>query len=464
MNAPTNDRRTAHDSMGEMEVPADALYGASTQRAVLNFPISATRLPPRLIHAFGLIKKAAAETHAELGLLDHTLAAAIAEAAGEIAAGLYDDQFPVDVYQTGSGTSTNMNVNEVIASRCAQLAVSAHPNDHVNLGQSSNDTFPTAIHVAAAQEIRNRLVPALESLAVALEAKSRAFHGVLKIGRTHLMDATPVRLGQEFGGWARQVRLAVTRAWKAVDALLELPLGGTAVGTGLNTHPDFAAKVIARLAEATGIPFREAENHFEAQSAKDACVEAHGQLATIAVSLHKIASDVRLLASGPRCGLGEIRLPATQPGSSIMPGKVNPVMAESVTMVAARVAGNQTTLAWCGVGGFLELNVSMPLLAACLLESISLLGNAAVAFGERCVAGIQADEKRCDELIELSLSMVTALAPRIGYDRAAAIAKESVSSGRTVREICTGRLAELGLTAAELAGLLDAARMSGDAG
>jgi fumarate hydratase class II len=449
--------------MGEMEVPASALYGASTQRAVLNFPISGTRLPPRLIHALGLIKKAAAETNAELGLLDPELAASIAEAAGEIAAGLHDTQFPVDIYQTGSGTSTNMNVNEVIAGRCDQRAVAVHPNDHVNLGQSSNDTFPAAIHVAAAQEIRNRLVPALESLAFALELKSRAFHGVLKIGRTHLMDATPVRLGQEFGGWARQVRLAVTRAWKAVDALVELPLGGTAVGSGLNTHPDFAGKAIARLAEATGIAFREADNHFEAQSAKDACVEAHGQLATIAVSLHKIACDVRLLASGPRCGLGEIRLPATQPGSSIMPGKVNPVMAESVTMVAARVAGNQTTIAWCGAGGFLELNVSMPLLAACLLESISLLGNAAAAFGERCVAGIHADEMRCNELIELSLSMVTALVPRIGYDRAAAIAKESVASGRTVREICEARLDELGLTATELAGLLDAARMSGDA-
>ena len=452
--------------MGEMEVPAGALYGASTQRAVLNFPISGTRLPLPLIHAYGLIKKAAAETNAELGLLDPGLAGQISGAAGEIAAGMHDAQFPVDIYQTGSGTSTNTNVNEVIANRCAQLAgaASVHPNDHANLGQSSNDTFPAAIHLAAALEIRNRLVPALESLATALDTKSREFHGVFKIGRTHLMDATPLRLGQEFGGWARQVRLAVLRAWKAMDALLELPLGGTAVGSGLNAHPEFAGKTIARLAESTGIPFREAENHFEAQAAKDACVEAHGQLATIAVSLHKIASDVRLLASGPRCGLGEIRLPATQPGSSIMPGKVNPVMPEAVTMVAARVAGNQTTLAWCGVGGFLELNVSMPLLAACLLESIGLLGNVAAAFGERCIDGTQADEKRCGELIELSLSMVTALAPRIGYDRAAAIAKESVASGRTVREICAGRLDELGLSAEELAGLLDAARMSGDAG
>ena len=450
--------RTERDSMGEMEVPAAALYGASTQRAVLNFPISGSRLPPPFIHAYGLIKQAAAQTNAELGLLIPDLAEKIAAAAAEIADGKHDAQFPVDIYQTGSGTSTNTNVNEVIVNLCGHQV---HPNDHVNLGQSSNDTFPTAIHLSAALEIRNHLIPSLESLAAALEHKTREFHEVLKIGRTHLMDATPVRLGQEFGGWARQVRLSVARAWKAVDALLELPLGGTAVGTGLNAHPEFAGKTIARLAEMSGISFREAENHFEAQSSKDACVEAHGQLATIAVSLHKIACDIRLLASGPRCGLGEIRLPATQPGSSIMPGKVNPVMAESVTMVAARVAGNQTTLAWCSVGGFLELNVSMPLIAACLLESISLLGNVAAAFRVRCIDGIQADEARCNELIELSLSMVTALAPRLGYDRAAAIAKESVTSGRTVREICESRLEGLGLTADELAELLNPARMSG---
>ena len=450
--------RTERDSMGEMEIPANALYGASTQRAVLNFPISGTRLPLPFIHAYGLIKQAAAETNAELGLLDPALAGKIANAAAEIAGGKHDAHFPVDIYQTGSGTSTNTNLNEVIVNLCSHQV---HPNDHVNLGQSSNDTFPTAIHLSAALEIRNHLIPSLESLAAALEHKAREFHEVLKIGRTHLMDATPVRLGQEFGGWARQVRLSVTRAWKAVDALVELPLGGTAVGTGLNAHPEFAGKTIARLAEMSGISFREAENHFEAQSSKDACVEAHGQLATIAVSLHKIACDIRLLASGPRCGLGEIRLPATQPGSSIMPGKVNPVMAESVTMVAARVAGNQTTLAWCGVGGFLELNVSMPLIAACLLESISLLGNVAAAFRARCIDGIQADPARCNELIELSLSMVTALAPRLGYDRAAAIAKESVASGRTVREICESQLGELGLTAHELGELLDPARMSG---
>ena len=453
--------RTERDSMGEMEIPAAALYGASTQRAVLNFPISGRRLPPPFIHAYGLIKQAAAQTNAELGLLVPDLAGKIAAAAAEIAGGKHDAQFPVDIYQTGSGTSTNTNVNEVIVNLCGHQV---HPNDHVNLGQSSNDTFPTAIHLSAALEIRNHLIPSLESLAAALEHKAHEFHEVLKIGRTHLMDATPVRLGQEFGGWARQMRLSVARAWKAVDALIELPLGGTAVGTGLNALPEFAAKAIARLAEMTGISFREAENHFEAQSSKDACVEAHGQLATIAVSLHKIACDIRLLASGPRCGLGEIRLPATQPGSSIMPGKVNPVMAESVTMVAARVAGNQTTLAWCGAGGFLELNVSMPLLAACLLESISLLGNAAAAFRERCIDGIEADSARCNELIEFSLSMVTALAPRLGYDRAAAIAKESVASGRTVREICESRSDELGLTAHELGELLDPARMSGDTG
>ncbi len=451
--------RTEHDSMGEMEVPADALYGASTARAVENFPISGTPLPPRLIHAYGTIKKAAAETNAALGLLAPDIAARIATAAAEISDGKHDAHFPVDIYQTGSGTSTNMNVNEVISNLCRPLAV--HPNDHVNLGQSSNDTFPAAIHIAAARVLGDDLIPALESLAAALEEKAAAFHDVLKIGRTHLMDATPVRLGQEFGGWARQARQAASRAVKAQKALLELPLGGTAVGTGLNAHPEFAALTIARIAEETGIPFREAEDHFEAQGAKDACVEAHGQLATIAVSLHKIASDIRLLGSGPRCGLGEISLPATQPGSSIMPGKVNPVIPEAVTMVAARVAGNQTTVAWCGAGGFLELNVSMPLLAACLLESISLLANAAKIMQEKCVTGISANAGRCRELIELSLSMVTSLAPKIGYETAAKIAKESVESGRTVREICEERLDRLGLSAAELAGLLDPARMSG---
>jgi fumarate hydratase class II len=454
--------RIEKDSMGEMEVPAEALYGASTQRAVLNFPISGTVVPAALIHSYGLIKMAAAETNAELGLLDAEVAARIAKAGGEIAAGNYDAQFPLNIYQTGSGTSTNTNVNEVIANLASREGSKVHPNDQVNLGQSSNDTFPTAIHLAAAAAIHDKLVPALDQLAAALEEKAEAFHGVLKIGRTHLMDATPVRLGQEFGGWAAQAWHSSVRAKKAVEALLELPLGGTAVGTGLNAHPEFAGMTISKLGGWIGLPFVEAENHFEAQSAKDGCVEAHGYLTTIAVSLHKIASDLRLLGSGPRCGFGEIRLPATQPGSSIMPGKVNPVMSESMTMVAARVAGNQTTISWCGIGGFLELNVSMPLLAACLLESIELLANSAKAFSEKCVEGIEANVERCEELIEYSLSMVTALAPKIGYDKASAIAKESVKSGRTVRELCEERLGELGISKEELTELLDPARMAGE--
>ena len=453
--------RAEHDSMGEMQVPAEALYGASTARAMENFPISGTPLPPPLIHSLARIKRAAAETNAELGLLPADQAAAIASAAREIAAGKHDAHFPVDLYQTGSGTSSNMNVNEVIATLCRRAGTSVHPNDHVNLGQSSNDVFPTAIHLATALALRDQLIPAMLSLEIALKAKSLEFSQVLKIGRTHLMDATPVTLGQEFGGWARQAGLAASRGNKAMSALMELPLGGTAVGSGLNTHPRFAELAIGRLAADTGLPFREADDHFEAQSSKDACVEAHGQLATIAVSLHKIACDLRLLSSGPRCGIGEIRLPATQPGSSIMPGKVNPVIPEAVTMVAARVAGNQTTVAWCGAGGFLELNVSMTLLGACLLESVKLLANAATVLREKCVAGISADEERCRGLIELSLSMVTALAPRIGYEAAAKIAKESVANRRTVREISLGRLTELGLSAAELEELLDPARLAG---
>ena len=450
--------------MGEMEVPAEALYGASTQRAVLNFPISGRPMPAELVHAYGLIKMAAAQTNAELGLLAPEPAARIIEAAREVASGKHDVQFPIDIYQTGSGTSTNTNVNEVIANLASRGGDGkVHPNDQVNLGQSSNDTFPTAIHLAVASSIQSSLVPALDELAIALETKAEDFHEVLKIGRTHLMDATPVRLGQEFGGWAAQARHSSLRAQKAVEALLELPLGGTAVGTGLNAHPQFAGQVIDKLASWIGLPFVEAENHFEAQSAKDGCVEAHGYLSTIAISLHKIASDIRLLGSGPRCGFGEISLPATQPGSSIMPGKVNPVMSESMTMVAARVAGNQTSVAWCGAGGFLELNVSMPLIAACLMESVSLLANSVNAFREKCVEGIEANVGRCSELIEYSLSMVTALAPKIGYDKASAVAKESVATKRTVRALCEERLDELGLTPEELTALLDPARMAGEA-
>jgi fumarate hydratase class II len=453
--------RTERDSMGEMEVPADALYGASTARAVLNFPISGTPLPPALIHAIARIKRAAATINAELGLLPTPHAEAIIAACGEIIDGRHDAQFPVDLYQTGSGTSSHMNLNEVIATLCQRRGAVVQPNDHVNLGQSSNDVFPSAIHLAAALSLRDSLVPAMEALETSLKDKSIEFGAVLKIGRTHLMDATPVTLGQEFGGWARQAGLAASRGTKALKALMELPLGGTAVGTGLNAHQRFAALTIARLAAESGLPLREAADHFEAQSAKDACVEAHGQLATIAVSLHKIACDLRLLSSGPRCGLAEIHLPPTQPGSSIMPGKVNPVIAEAVTMVAARVAGNQTTIAWCGAGGFLELNVSMPLLAACLLESISLLANAATVLRTRCVEDIRADPERCRGWIEGSLSMATALAPRIGYEAAARIAKESVASGRSVRELCLERLEALGLTAEELAETLDPARMAG---
>ena len=448
--------------MGPMEVPADALYGASTARAVLNFPISGTPVPAPLIHAYGLIKKVAAETNCELGLLDTEHSHVIADAAGEIANGLHDLQFPVDTYQTGSGTSTNMNVNEVIANLCARHQVTVHPNDHVNLGQSSNDTFPTAIHLATALAIRNSLVPALANLALSLENKADAFSNILKIGRTHLMDATPVRLGQEFRGWAQQIRRSAQRAEKALDALMELPLGGTAVGTGLNTAPEFPIRAISRLAETTGLPFREASNHFEAQSSKDACVEAHGQFTTIAISLHKISCDLRLLASGPRCGLGEIQLPATQPGSSIMPGKVNPVIPEAVTMVAARVAGNQTTIGWCGIGGYLELNVSMPLIASCLLESVQLLANASKALAETCVDGITANEDRCRELIEFSLSMVTGLVPKIGYDKAATIAKDSIKTGLTVRELCLERIEELGISREELEEALDPSRMTGE--
>ncbi|MEE2624566.1 MAG: class II fumarate hydratase, partial [Verrucomicrobiota bacterium] len=361
---------------------------------------------------------------------------------------------------------------EVIANRCAQLAGVAidagrdekpvHPNDHVNQGQSSNDTFPTAIHIAAGVTLKENLVPSLEALRDSLQAKAQEFHGVLKIGRTHLMDATPVRLGQEFGGYAMQLTRAVDRTHKALKAIHELALGGTAVGTGLNCPPDFPSRAIAFISEKTGIEFREAENHFEAQSGKDALVECHGQLNTIAASLYKIANDVRLLGSGPRCAIGELSLPATQPGSSIMPGKVNPVMSEAVTMVAARVFGNHSTVTWCGANGHFELNVMMPLMAKCILESIRLLANVCDIFRRNCVEGIEARVERCNELIEYSLSMVTSLAPVIGYDQASRIAKESVESGRTVRELCTDRLEELGLTAEQLSEALDAASMAGE--
>jgi fumarate hydratase, class II len=435
--------RMEKDSMGEMSVPESALYGASTQRAVLNFPVSGYRFSRPFIRALGLIKWAAAQANHDLGLLDSERAALIVQAAEEVVDGKLDEHFPLDIFQTGSGTSTNTNANEVIANRCAQLAGKpigsrelVHPNDHVNMGQSSNDVIPSAIHISGAEQLKDFLGPALEKLHGALEAKVEEFWEIIKIGRTHLMDATPVRLGQEFSGYAQQIAYAQARAQKAVEALRELALGGTAVGTGLNRHVDLPGKMIRHIKQRTGIAFYEAKNHFEAQGGKDAVVEASGQLKTIAVSLFKIANDVRLLGSGPRCGIGEIRLPATQPGSSIMPGKVNPVMCESMMMVCAQVIGNDAAISWSGANGNFELNVMMPLMAHDLLESIRLLANVVDVFCEKCVTGIKANKARCEELVELSMAMVTGLAPKIGYDRAAEIAKESAKTGKTVRQIC----------------------------
>jgi fumarate hydratase class II len=435
--------RIERDSMGAMEVPEEALYGASTQRAVLNFPISGYRFGRDFIRALGLVKWASAEANLELGLLDEYRAGLISQAAEEMMAGKLDAHFPVDVFQTGSGTSTNMNANEVLANRAAQLAGKpigsrdpVHPNDHVNMGQSSNDVIPTAIHIAVGEGLRNGLMPALERLHDSLERKALQFWDVVKIGRTHLMDATPIRLGQEFSGYARQVELARLRAGNAIAAIEELPLGGTAVGTGINSHPGFPAQVMHHLWNQTGIAFREARNHFEAQSAQDGLVQASGQLKTIAVALFKISNDIRWLASGPRSGLAEITLPSTQPGSSIMPGKVNPVMSEVLMQVCAQVIGNDTTITWAGANGNFELNTMMPVLAYNLLESIRLLTNACDTFRHRCVEGIEANREQCLSYVEHSMALVTALVPFIGYDRAAEIAKESESTGKTIREIC----------------------------
>jgi fumarate hydratase class II len=434
--------RIEKDSMGEMTVPTNALHGASTHRAVLNFPVSGYRFSRPFIRALGLIKGAAARANHDLGLLDEDRAGLIAEAAEEVAEGKLDEHFPLDIFQTGSGTSTNTNANEVIANRSAQLAGRpigshdpVHPNDHVNMGQSSNDVIPSAIHISAAEVLKNDLVPALERLHAALETKAKEFWPIIKIGRTHLMDATPIRLGQEFSGYAQQVAYSKARAEKAFEALREIALGGTAVGTGLNGHVDFPRKVLQHIERRTGIGFYEAKNHFEAQGGKDGVVEASGHLKTIAVTLFKIANDIRWLGSGPRCGIGEIRLPATQPGSSIMPGKVNPVMSESLMMICAQVIGNDVTITWAGANGNFELNVMMPIMAHDLLESIRLLANGVDIFCEKCVRGIEANEERCRELVELSMAMVTSLSPKIGYDRSAEIAKESAKTGRTVREI-----------------------------
>jgi len=428
--------RIESDSLGEMKVPEDALYGPQTQRALENFPISGQRFGRRFIQALGIIKGAAARTNAELETVDGAIAEAIAEAAGEVAHGAWDDEFVLDIYQTGSGTSTNMNTNEVVARRAGQiLGGEVHPNDHVNFGQSSNDVIPTAIHLSARVALEEELIPALQHLHDALAEKAEAFDDVLKSGRTHLMDATPVRLGQEFGGYAAQVAKGIERLRRASEEMKELALGGTATGTGINTHPKFAAWTIARIAESTGIPFVEAENHFEAQGAKDAAVSASGALNTVATSLMKIADDIRWLGSGPSSGLHEIRLPAIQPGSSIMPGKVNPVMSEALMMVAARVMGNHTTVTVAGSRGNFELNVMMPVLAEALLESIRILANGARAFTDNCVIGIEVNEARCQELLERNPSVATALNPYIGYDAAAKIAKASAAEQLSVRAI-----------------------------
>ena len=428
--------RIEKDSLGEMKVPTDALYGAQTQRAVENFPISGQRFGRSFIGALGIIKKAAALTNAELGTVDRAITDAIVKAANEVVEGKWDDQFVLDVYQTGSGTSTNMNANEVIAHRATEILGSkVHPNDHVNAAQSSNDVIPTAIHVAARVAMVRDLVPALEHLRDALGEKAKAFDGIVKSGRTHLMDATPVRLGQEFGGYAMQVSKGIERVQRAAEELAELALGGTATGTGINTHPDFPGQAIARISELTGLDFREADNHFEAQGAKDAAVSASGALNALATGLLKLADDLRWLGSGPTSGLHEISLPAIQPGSSIMPGKVNPVMSESMMMVAARVMGNHTTITIAGSRGNFELNVMMPVLVASLLESVALLANVARAFADKCVVGIEANPDRCRQLLELNPSIATALNPYIGYDKAAVVAKTAAKEGISVREV-----------------------------
>jgi fumarate hydratase class II len=450
MNKPS---RIERDTLGEVLVPAEALYGAQTQRAVENFPISQLRFTRPFIRALGLIKAASARVNGELGVLSRDLAAAIETAAQQVAKGDYDEQFVVDIFQTGSGTSTNMNANEVIA-----RIAGAHPNDHVNLSQSSNDVIPTAIHVAAAELVHHELLPAMTSLHSTLRGKAEEFDNVLKIGRTHLQDAVPIRLGQEFNGYARQVELSIDRVRKALDGLYELALGGTAVGTGMNAPPGFAAAAIQVLAEQTRLPFREAQNHFEAQASKDAVCFLSGALKSYAVSLTKIANDIRWLGSGPRCGLGEMRLLAVQPGSSIMPGKVNPVIAESVLMVCAQVIGHDATMTWACASGNFELNVMMPVIANDLLDSVDLLGASTKNFQKRCIAGLQADREHVAGFVEQSLTMGTALVPEIGYDRAAALVKEAYETGKTIREVAGEKS---GIPADRLTRLLDPLRQTG---
>jgi fumarate hydratase class II len=463
--------RTERDTMGEMQVPADSLYGASTARAVDNFPIAHEPVPAAVIHAFGHLKAACAQANRELDKLDAKRADAIVAAAREVAQGKYDAQFPIDIYQTGSGTSTNMNANEVIANLANEKLGfglgakgekgSVHPNDHVNMGQSSNDTFPTAMHIAATLAVGRDLIPAVERLHKDLAAKAKEWDDIVKIGRTHLMDATPIRVGQVFAGYAAQAEYAVVRAGRALKRLQEnMPIGGTAVGTGINTHPDFAVRVCAVLSKELDAKFQEAGNHAEAQAAKDSFVEAHGELKTIAVSLSKIANDIRHLGSGPRCGLFELSLPAIQPGSSIMPGKVNPVICESVMQVACRVIGNDavvTTAGLGGIGSLFELNVAMPVLIDAFLESVKLLANVSHVVVDKLLAGLEVNADRCRELIDQSLMMVTSLAPKIGYERAAALAKEAFKEGKTIRQLCSEQNV---LPEAELDELLDPRQMT----
>jgi len=456
--------RTEHDSLGEVAVPADAKWGASTQRAVENFPISGTRLSRSWIWALGNIKAAAATTNVELGVLPDDMGRAIRDAAEAVARGEWDGQFPVDVFQTGSGTSSNMNANEVIASLASEaLGRDVHPNDHVNASQSSNDVFPSSIHVAAMQAVVHDLVPALETLAAAFEDRAAAFADVVKSGRTHWMDATPVTLGQELGGHAAQCRYGVERLRGVLPRLAELPLGGTAVGTGLNAPAGFGARVAQRLANATGLPLVEARNHFEAQGARDAIVELSGQLRSIAVSLTKIANDIRWMASGPRTGLAEITLPSLQPGSSIMPGKVNPVLAEALAMVAARVVGNDAGIAWAGAAGSFELNAMLPVMGQNVLESITLLSNASRLFAERCIAAIEANRERCREYAEGSPAIVTPLVRFLGYEEAASIAKLALAEKKTIREavVARGHVASGKISEAELDAALDVTAMTG---
>ncbi|MEZ4267654.1 MAG: class II fumarate hydratase [Myxococcota bacterium] len=456
--------RIEKDSMGELRVPADAYYGAQTARAVENFPISGQRFPRTFIQAMGAIKYAAAQVNCELGAVDKERADAILKAADEVISGGLDGEFVIDVFQTGSGTSTNMNTNEVIASRANELLTGkrggkdpVHPNDHVNYGQSSNDTIPTAIHLSVAIEVTRELLPALRLLGSALRDKAREWDDIVKIGRTHLMDATPIRLGQEAGGWARQVELGVERIESVLPRIYELAQGGTAVGTGINTHPEFGGRVAAKLAERFGLPFREAVDHVEAQASKDACAELAGQLSTVATSLMKLANDIRWLSSGPRCGFAEIQLPAVQPGSSIMPGKVNPVMCEALMMVCAQVMGNAVTVQVANTHGNLDLNVMMPVIAKSLLESVTYLAGAVRAFAEKAVQGMVANREGAEGYVEWSLSMVTSLAPVIGYDKAADIAKRSVKEKKTVRALAL----EMGvLPEAELTRLLDPRTMT----